>query len=430
MKKDNIKKGDITISQLIKMAIFIAVFVIVFLGTTSLYGKEINWLSWLPGFDSTKTPTGIYVIRYDTASRGVQSYDGATWEDFENDVNTGQGIFNLEDKRLTDVDLKRDFEGFYYDEAWRDEHEVNRGPNNKIAGWPYIVGFEKNKNGIPYLNKDERGYVVIRDKRKNTAYSYQPSQEYKLGYYTYSPSGKLYYKSPMTCCDEKNYDQKFTFSAALIDKNSGTVQVNKNILDGIIEFETGKFITTDVLNHLKRLNGIKLINENEFYYDELLKKDYQTIFYGSVDVIDFMDPPYNQHPFNYWTFISQFYYYGIDKEKGEPVDIWIVQHNYYSSEKKEVTSKGYLIYTSIHSAIQYDLISNPDSSEQEMIKWVNDWKNSIFVKPIGINVYKDEKANSDKEIKYYCGKLYDGRYIVVDLGIEVKKEDVCGGNLT
>src|SRR3989344_6419304 len=117
MKKDNIKKGDISVEQIIKVVIFIAVLVIVFLGTSYLYGKEINWLSWLPGFDSTKTPTGIYMIRYDTASRGVQSYDGATWEDFENDVNTGQGIFNLGGELLTDIALRRDFEGFYYGEG-------------------------------------------------------------------------------------------------------------------------------------------------------------------------------------------------------------------------------------------------------------------------------------------------------------------------
>src|SRR3989338_4335504 len=117
MKKDNIKKGDISVEQIIKVVIFIAVLVIVFLGTSYLYGKQISWLGWLPGFNNTKTATGIYMIRYDTASRGVQSYDGATWEDFERSKDGAYGVFNLGGELLTDIALRRDFEGFYYGEG-------------------------------------------------------------------------------------------------------------------------------------------------------------------------------------------------------------------------------------------------------------------------------------------------------------------------
>ena len=419
MKKDNIKKGDISVEQIIKVVIFIAVLVIVFLGTSYLYGKEINWLSWLPGFDSTKTPTGIYMIRYDTASRGVQSYDGATWEDFENDVNTGQGIFNLGGELLTDIALRRDFEGFYYGEG--EKNAPKRFKNN----WFYVLGFdvtgESYSEITPYPFMGKTGYVVAREYTNSINIAMPENRRFGNRYFIFTAEGEAYYKdAPKTCCNGVGFSNeaaKFDITSSSPTSDKCKIVVSENVMNGEPDISANTFITKDVVEHLKRIDGIEVDCDRwaGFSSKELIKNKYNLIDYGT-------------------GIVQLFYFGGNDKLNGEPVDIWFERRITLSQaagvELKETFN--YFIWTVNYKLdTSYTKWDSLNGNIDDKRKFVEDWKKSILVKPIKLSSFKDGEVSPETEsFKYYCGKLYDGRYIVVDLGIEVKEKDVCGGNLT
>lgn len=414
MKKDDIKKGDISVEQIIKVVIFIAVLVIVFLGTSYLYGKQISWLGWLPGFNSTKNPTGIYMIRYDTASRGVQSYDGATWEDFEKDAATGKGVFKFDDKILNEGDLINDFEGFYYDEEWRDKNGVNRGPNKQLEGWPSIVGFEQ---GFNY--KGNAGYIVAKQITLDNAANFFARKE-KVNYFVYSILG-LEERETKQCCPDVLIKPSDYFSnkVGIIDEMKIKIVSDWVLNKKLISPDKTIILTADLIIYLNEMNDLKMpvlkkdsedsIKLNENYE---LRKGYVG-YHERSKTTDYL---------YYYSYLYQFY------RNNEPIEIWY-ENIYYGSDSSGLKLDELNIFVANNINYKYQSIVNLVASKKILSDYIVKWRDSIFVKPIGINVPKKGEVSLDKEIKYYCGKLYDGRYIVVDLGIEVKEKDVCGGNL-
>ena len=115
------KKGEISIQQIVVAIIALVVLLVVFSSTGILFGREINIFKLLPNFGAdNKTVENVEIFRYDISNGNVMYYDGTSWSEFSGEIRAG-------DKKVNYSELKKNFENQYYGKRENDIMEIEQG---------------------------------------------------------------------------------------------------------------------------------------------------------------------------------------------------------------------------------------------------------------------------------------------------------------
>ena len=117
-------KGAINVGIGVLIIGVVAVFVlfVVGFGIYSFFsGTAIPFFNFLPSFNRTvEKVEGIEILRYDIITGKVNYYDKTNWNNLEGEVFLG-------DKKVKQVDIKSDFESFYYGKRENNTMEIEQG---------------------------------------------------------------------------------------------------------------------------------------------------------------------------------------------------------------------------------------------------------------------------------------------------------------